>query len=361
MKMHGIKVMLWLLNLVLVGGIGVTGWMFVSADPSAAVSSRDKVVDDLDVIENDADRRHAKEEETSRRESDMASLWGANLRDNAPEPPPKPIVDKKPTTTVTKAPKSPLETQLAVVGIIHKVVMLDIKKPVGKTPAGQADFLFGEVIPGMRPETKPLRYENEPFPGNVVFLYGGKEVSVPMQQKLDVKSSPSTGPISKTNSKSKFSKDGKGNLSRQKKKGHVPGGARNPRGKSTIDDLLASQKGASYTEAKEISENKWQIPRSEMEMVREKGQDLLNDVDIEDYRFGQGKTGIRINHLEGNSFIAGRGFAKGDVIIEVNGHKVSSQSDLVNFVSANEKRLQNSVVVKILRQGQEKTINYSIK
>ena len=88
MKMHGIKVMLWLMNLVLVGGIAITGWMFVSADPSAAVASRDKVVDDLNVIEDDADSRHAKEEKTTRRESDMASLWMANLRDNAPEPPP---------------------------------------------------------------------------------------------------------------------------------------------------------------------------------------------------------------------------------------------------------------------------------
>lgn len=358
MKMRGVKALLWFLNLVLLAGIGMTAWMFVTADPSAANTGVAKLDEDLSSVEKLVDQRYDKKVETIRRQSDLNSLWKSNLRDNAPEPPAAAVTAEKTPEDTAPKKQNPLESYLSVSGIFGQVVLVNLKKKIGQFAPGHLDVLMGEPIEGMRPETKPIRYEREPFPGAVVFSYGDKEVKLELDEAKGLAGTASdSGTRGATGAKGLAGR----NFGTKGRNRFQPAGTVNASGRTPTNLNAAANRNQVLTEAKEIQPGLWRVPRSEFEMVKEKGQDLLKSVDVSDYSYGGNKTGLKINFIEQNSFVGDRGFKKGDVVIKVNGYPVKSQSDLMQWVSANEKRLQNSVAVTVLRQGQEKTIKYQIQ
>jgi len=359
MNVRGSKVLLWLLNGVLVLGIGAAGWLFLSADPTAARARAEKVDADLAKMEKDLDRRHSKGEETTRRQSDLASVWKTNLRDNAPEPPPPKVTSGKQPEAQVQI-KSPLDSILSVVASFGGVVVIDLKRKIGNSPPGQYPLKLGQdEVPDLKPKTIPIRFVKDPFPGHVVFQYGDEEVLVAYQVDPDGDSSvASAPPTSEGGRKRLFGPRG---ARKDGEEGFEPGGAvdatdRVP-GEIEVETLGQDEP---LQEAREIREGLWRVPRSEYEMVKERGQELLADVNIQDYSDGQ-RTGVLVDYIEPGSFVDSRGFQKGDIVIKVNNYPVKSQSDLMNWVQANEKRLQNTVLVTVLRQGVEKTIQYQVQ
>ena len=75
---------------------------------------------------------------------------------------------------------------------------------------------------------------------------------------------------------------------------------------------------------------------------------------------GDGSGGLLIQNVEGDSLAAQRGFATGDVILEVDNKPVSSPADFDAAVQAVQDRGLNTVLIKVARDGESRFVGLPI-
>lgn len=75
---------------------------------------------------------------------------------------------------------------------------------------------------------------------------------------------------------------------------------------------------------------------------------------------GDGSGGLLIQNVEGDSLAAQRGFATGDVILEVDNKPVSSPADFDAAVKAVQDRGLNTVLLKVARDGESRFVGLPI-
>jgi serine protease Do len=75
---------------------------------------------------------------------------------------------------------------------------------------------------------------------------------------------------------------------------------------------------------------------------------------------GDGSGGLLIQNVEGDSLAAQRGFATGDVILEVDNKPVSSSADFDAAVQAVQDRGLNTVLIKVARDGESRFVGLPI-
>jgi serine protease Do len=75
---------------------------------------------------------------------------------------------------------------------------------------------------------------------------------------------------------------------------------------------------------------------------------------------GDGTGGLLIQNVEGDSLAAQRGFATGDVILEVDNKPVSSPADFDAAVQAVQDRGLNTVLIKVARDGESRFVGLPI-
>ena len=86
---------------------------------------------------------------------------------------------------------------------------------------------------------------------------------------------------------------------------------------------------------------------------------LTEDVRTSTYFDADGKrAGVQLDSVKQGSVASRHGALEGDVIISVNGHKVSSEQEAISFVKKNADKYK-VWQVKILRLGREETIVYN--
>ena len=79
---------------------------------------------------------------------------------------------------------------------------------------------------------------------------------------------------------------------------------------------------------------------------------------MDEVKASQTNDGVVINFVAKDSFFSELGLKEGDTIIELNGSKVSSFSDLLSIFKEPEKTKTLSIIIK--RQNLRKELNYEI-
>ena len=130
--------------------------------------------------------------------------------------------------------------------------------------------------------------------------------------------------------------------------------------RSGLPQALASQSKPKQT--RQIAKNMYELGGDDLEYFEQNVSDILtHDVRTSTYFDADGKrAGIEIQSVKAGSIAARHGAQDGDVIISVNGHKVSSQQEAIKFVKANQDKYSVWEVV-VMRLGKLETLVYTDK
>ncbi len=110
-----------------------------------------------------------------------------------------------------------------------------------------------------------------------------------------------------------------------------------------------------------IAANTYRLGYEDMETFAKDYQRILTeDVTTATYYKDGKRAGVEIKSVREGSIAARNGAMAGDVLISVNGHKVTSESEAIAFVKANQDKYTTWEVV-VLRFGQEETLVYTSK
>jgi len=118
-------------------------------------------------------------------------------------------------------------------------------------------------------------------------------------------------------------------------------------------------KGNSETE--QIARGVYDLGYEDMEQFgRDYGRILTEDVTTATWMNDGKRSGVEIQSVRSGSIAARHGAMEGDVLISINGHKVTSESEAVAYVKDNQDSYDVWEVV-VLRFGQEETMTYHSK
>ncbi|MEE8467213.1 MAG: PDZ domain-containing protein [Planctomycetota bacterium] len=115
-------------------------------------------------------------------------------------------------------------------------------------------------------------------------------------------------------------------------------------------------------QTQQIAKNTWELGSEDLEYFEQNISDILtHDVRTATHFDADGKRdGIEIQSVKPGSIAARHGAQDGDVIISINGHKVSSQQEAIQFVKANQDKYSAWEVV-VQRLGKIETLVYTDK
>ena len=116
------------------------------------------------------------------------------------------------------------------------------------------------------------------------------------------------------------------------------------------------------TETQLLANNNYRLGTDDVDYFNQNYADILtNDVRTSTYYDENGKrAGIEITQVKNGSIAARHGAQDGDVIISINGHKVSSQQEAIQFVKKNQDKYSVWEVV-VMRLGKQETLVYADK
>lgn len=115
-------------------------------------------------------------------------------------------------------------------------------------------------------------------------------------------------------------------------------------------------------QSRQIATNTWELGTDDLEYFEQNVADILtHDVRTSTYFDADGKrAGVEIQSVKVGSIAARHGAQDGDVIISINGHKVSSQQEAIQFVKANQDKY-SVWEVAVMRLGKLETLVYTNK
>jgi hypothetical protein len=104
------------------------------------------------------------------------------------------------------------------------------------------------------------------------------------------------------------------------------------------------------------------IPRKEQDYLLENMETLIGDMQTREERdSGDKPSGVRIQKLKESSYLKQLGAREGDIVVSVNGVKVTSREQIVNHFRQNPVPPGTTQVpVEIIREGQRQTIQYRL-
>lgn len=116
--------------------------------------------------------------------------------------------------------------------------------------------------------------------------------------------------------------------------------------------------GALSTKTEEIARNTFQLGGEDMDSFSRDYQRILTEEVTTDTYWKDGKrAGVEIKSVKSGSIASRHGAMEGDVLISINGHKVTSESEAISYVKQNSEKYSAWEVV-VLRFGKEETIVY---
>jgi len=108
----------------------------------------------------------------------------------------------------------------------------------------------------------------------------------------------------------------------------------------------------------QIARNNYLLGTEDMNTFGDDYQRILTeDVTTDTYWKDGKRAGVEIKSVRDGSIAARHGAMTGDVLISINGHKVTSESEAISFVKSNSDKYKAWEVV-VLRFGKEETIVY---
>jgi PDZ domain-containing protein len=117
----------------------------------------------------------------------------------------------------------------------------------------------------------------------------------------------------------------------------------------------AEKRGPERTQ--QVANGIYQLGTEDMETFgRDYQRILTEDVTTDTYWKDGKRVGVEIKSVKGGSIAAQNGAVAGDVLISINGKKVTSESEAISYVKANKGVTAWEVVV--LRYGKEETVMY---
>ncbi|MCP4692330.1 MAG: PDZ domain-containing protein, partial [Desulfobacterales bacterium] len=101
------------------------------------------------------------------------------------------------------------------------------------------------------------------------------------------------------------------------------------------------------------------VSKTELDKQAGNLSQILRDMTIRPYIPDGKPEGVTLLNMKENSVFTQMGFQNGDIITGVNGERIESVSEALNFY----KRLKSSsrVAVNVIRGGREETIDYVIE
>jgi len=104
------------------------------------------------------------------------------------------------------------------------------------------------------------------------------------------------------------------------------------------------------------------IPRKEQDYLLENMETLIGDLQTREERDSSDKpAGVRIQKLKENSYLTQLGAREGDIVVSVNGVRVTSREQIVNHFRQNPvPPTTTQVPVVIIREGQRLEFNYRL-
>ncbi|GEM_PF-1596668 len=152
--------------------------------------------------------------------------------------------------------------------------------------------------------------------------------------------------------------------------GPRPSTAREPRDlNAALRDLRRAAKSDAASEnegdddgglAQKVDDNNYQVSRDKVSKALENPRNLIRQARMVPNNTPDGTNGLKMAGVSPNGFFDELGFQTGDVLLEVNGKKLSSRSDasaLISEMGGN----QDSVTVKVQRNGETVERNYNFR
>lgn len=127
-------------------------------------------------------------------------------------------------------------------------------------------------------------------------------------------------------------------------------GSRNARNRSSRSqsrrNSTARNRAPSADRVKKLAENRFEVPRAEVERTVRNPAALFSQAQIQPHYDGDSMTGMQINSIKPGSLFEEIGIESGDVITELNGIQINSPEESARILSEFSEANEFSVVVE---------------